>query len=140
MSRTLQTPRLFKDHKILDFSLFLHNSLAQGVPVYFMTLTLALPTHMCIYNASPHVRLRAYSPQHVAQPRLGRTDAAERGDGEPQEGQRPTGPRAQPPETELRGAYATAQSRPERVGRPPASATAGTIDSEKDARVRRCVL
>lgn len=54
--------------------------------------------------------------QYAAQPRPGRTDPAEGGDGDTQEGQRPTCQRAQPPKTELRGAQATARSRPERAG------------------------
>lgn len=66
------------------------------------------------------------SSQHVAQPGPRRADTAEGGDGDTQEGQCPTCPRAQPPKTELRGAQTAAQSRPGGVGRPPAAATAGT--------------
>lgn len=75
------------------------------------------------------------SSQHAAQPRPGRTDTAEGGDGDIQEGQRTTCPRAQPPKTELRGAETTAQSGPEGVGRTPTAATAGTIYSHTQRQV-----
>lgn len=104
-------------------------------PVYLTSPKLAF----CSFCISPaHVRFS--SSQHAAQPRFGRTDAAEGGDGDTQEGQLPTRPRAQPPKTELRGAQTTAQSRPARVGRPAAAAAAGTIHSHKHTHVRGCLL
>ena len=86
-------------------------------------------------DVSPCKNMYISSRQHAAQPRLGRTDTTEGGVGDTQEGQCPTCPRAQPPKTELRGAQATAQSRPERVGGPPATATAGTIHPHTNVHV-----
>lgn len=54
-----------------------------------------------MYNVATCTYTCVSSFQHAAQPRLGRTDAAEGGNGNTQEGQLPTCPRAQPPTTEL---------------------------------------
>lgn len=72
--------------------------------------------------------------QHAAQPRSGGADAAQGGNGDAQEGQRSTRPRAQPLEAELRGAEATARPGPEGAGGPPAAATAGTTKKHMHAR------
>lgn len=86
----------------------------------------SLLEHFCMrlppFDCSPFI-------QHAAQPRPGRTDAAQGGDGDTAEGQRSAGPRAQSPQTELRGAPAATRSRPEGVVRPPTAAAAGTVNS-----------
>lgn len=69
------------------------------IKAFFMLCAVCVPAHTRVFTLP--VCLCVSFLQHASQPRPGRTDTAEGGDGDTEEGERPTCPRAQPPKTEL---------------------------------------